>query len=147
MTKKLSNPKIEAGIKKWRQYMALPVVVLWEVGIVMLEGARKYGRHNMRVEGVLVSTYTDAAKGHIDQFIEGEDFDPDSTIHHISHAIASLVTLRDGMLNNNWVDDRPPKTKNLDDMRKRLQKAVEHVFEKYPNPVMPYTELNKKEPR
>lgn len=140
MSKKQSNPKIEEGSKKWRQYMTIPVVVLWEVGAAMLEGARKYGRHNFRAEGVLVSTYIGAAKGHIDQFVEGEDIDSDSGLHHLSKAIASLMVLRDGMLNNKCVDDRPPKVKNLNGVRKSLQKQVDALFKKYPNPPKPFTE-------
>lgn len=141
--KKDGNPKIAAGSKKWRQYMTIPIQVLWEVGVAMLEGALKYGRHNYRAEGGRVSTYTDAAKGHVDQFLEGEDIDPDSGVHHISKAIASLVVLRDGLMIGNCVDDRPPKA-NVSKVRNDLQKIVNKLYETYPNAPEPFTELNRR---
>ena len=139
---KSTNPKDSVGVKKWRQYATVPCTVLWELGVAMLEGARKYGRHNYRNAGVRASVYFDAAKGHVDQWWEGEDNDPDSGIHHITKAIATLVVLRDGMLNDNWLDDRPPKSK-LDEIRKDLQIKVEEIIERYPDAEEPFTELNK----
>ena len=75
----------------------------------MLEGARKYGRHNYRVSGVRASVYYDAVVNrHLADFWEGEDIDPDSGLSHITKAIAGLVVLRDSMIQGNWIDDRPP---------------------------------------
>lgn len=144
MAKKESNPKIDVGSRKWRQYFPVSVVVMWEVGVAMLEGALKYGRHNYRAEGVRVSVYIDAAKGHIDQFIEGEDIDLDSGVHHLSKAIASLIVLRDGQLNNKCVDDRPPKVENLNSIKDSLQKTVDEILKKYPHPPLPFTESHDK---
>jgi hypothetical protein len=127
-----TNPKDAVGIKKWRQFCTIPFTVLWELGVAMLEGARKYGRHNYRVAGVRGSVYIDAAKGHLDCWWEGEDIDPDSGLSHITKAIASLVVLRDAMIQDKFVDDRPPKTKNLDEFRASLQTAVEKIFERIP---------------
>lgn len=137
---KLSNPKDAVGSRKWRQFFTVPSRVLWEVGVVMLEGSLKYGRHNYRHAGVQASIYTDAAKGHIDQWIEGEDLDPDSGINHLSHAIASLMVLRDGIIEGNFTDDRPPKHKSLDEHRAMLQDKVDALLHKYPTPVEPYTQ-------
>lgn len=134
-----TNPKDGVGTRKWRQYATVPACVLWEVGVGMLEGALKYGRYNYRIAGVRASVYTDAAKGHIDQWTEGEDLDPDSRLSHITKAICSLVVLRDAMINNKLVDDRPPKA-NLDAVRDELQTRVEELFDKYPNPVPAYVE-------
>lgn len=126
-----TNPKDAVGTHKWRQFMAVPRQALWEVGVGMLEGALKYGRHNYRNTGVRASVYCDAALGHIDQFIEGEDTDPDSGLSHVTKAITSLIVLRDAMLNEHWVDDRPPKIKDLQGIRERLQKLVDENFDKY----------------
>lgn len=138
---KETNPKDSVGIRKWRQYAPVPCAVIWELGVAMLEGARKYGRHNYRKAGVRASVYFDAAKGHIDQWWEGEDIDPDSGIHHITKAIATLVVLRDGMLLDKWEDDRPPKAK-LDMIRNELQEKVEEIIDRYPDAKEPFTELN-----
>lgn len=126
-----TNPKDAVGTKKWRQYCTVPTTILWELGVAMLEGARKYGRHNYRIAGVRASVYVDAAKGHIDQWWEGEDIDEESKLNHITKAVASLVVLRDAMIQNKWVDDRPPKT-DLDALRANLQEAVDSIFERIP---------------
>ena len=131
MTSKDTNPKDAIGIRKWRQFFVVPRQVIWEVGVGMLEGALKYGRHNYRGAGVRASVYCDASLGHIEQFIEGEDVDQDSGLSHITKALCSLVVLRDAMMNDFWVDDRPPKIKDMDGLRDRLQLKVEENFERY----------------
>jgi len=79
------------------------------LGLAMLEGALKYGRHNYRAAGVRASVYFDAAVGrHLFSWWEGQDVDAESGMHHIDKAIAGLMVLRDSMLEGNWVDDRPP---------------------------------------
>lgn len=128
---KETNPKDLVGTKKWRQFVTVPRQVLWEVGVAMLEGALKYGRHNYRHSGVRASVYLDAAYGHLDSFCEGEDIDADSHLSHVTKAIASLVVLRDAMMNDFWVDDRPPMIADLSGHRERLQKIVEENFERY----------------
>ncbi len=65
-----TNPKDTVGTKKWRQYCTVPTTIIWELGVAMLEGARKYGRHNYRVAGVRASVYFYGAKGHIAQWWE-----------------------------------------------------------------------------
>jgi hypothetical protein len=126
-----TNPKDALGVAKWRQYFCVPRQVLWELGIAMFEGATKYGRHNYRASGVRASVYVDAAMGHIDQFVEGEDIDKDSGVSHITKAIASLVVLRDAQMNDFWTDDRPPKIKDIDGLRDRLQASVAANIERY----------------
>ena len=139
-SKKETNPKDACGIKKVPM-STVPSAVVMEVGLAMLEGARKYGRHNYRVIGVRGSVYFDAAFRHLMAWYEGEDIDPDSDLSHVTKAIATLMVLRDGMINENWTDDRPPKMHDgwLADLNK---KAIE-IVEKYPNAPEPYTEINK----
>lgn len=136
-----TNPKDAVGVKKWRQYTCVPTTVLWELGIAMLEGARKYGRHNYRIAGVRASVYVDAAKGHIDCWWEGEDDDDESKLCHITKAIASLTVMRDAMVQNKFVDDRPPST-NLKEVKARLQSAVDAIFERIPDAKPAFTELD-----
>lgn len=104
---KLSNPKDMVGSKK-APLSTLPFRVLWRIGLAMLEGALKYGRHNYRAVGVRASVYFDGTQRHLGAWWEGQDNDPDSGFNHIDKAIASLMVLRDSMLRGNWVDDRPP---------------------------------------
>jgi hypothetical protein len=119
-----TNPKDAIGVKKVPM-STVPARVIMEVGLAMLEGACKYGRHNYRVAGVRASVYYDAMQRHVMDWWEGEDTDPDSGLSHITKAIACLTVLRDSMHQGNWVDDRPPKTpggwvKELNNHAKRL---------------------------
>ncbi len=104
-----SNPKEAFGSRK-AGLSTISRQVLYEVGLAMLEGALKYGRHNYRIAGVRASTYYDACGRHMDAWWEGQDIDPDSTakLHHVTKAIAGLTVIRDSMLAGNWTDDRPP---------------------------------------
>lgn len=135
-----TNPKDAVGTRKWRQISVVPFTVLWEVGVGMLEGARKYGRHNYRAAGVRASVYVDASMGHIMQWWEGEDLDPDTQLSHITKAICSLIVLRDGMINDCWVDDRPPAAP-LDTLRDDLQARVEAIMDEHPEAREPWTQL------
>lgn len=136
-----TNPKDAVGVRKWRQFTTVSHLVLAEVGVGMLEGARKYGRHNYRVAGVRASVYVDAAMGHIGQWWEGEDIDKDSGLSHIAKAICSLFVLRDAMIQDMLTDDRPPKG-NLDAVRDQLQAAVDEIFTRHPDAKAAYTELD-----
>lgn len=136
-----TNPKDAVGTKKV-PISVLSFPVLGEVALAMLEGARKYGRHNYRVAGVRASVYIDAViMRHLGPFWEGEDIDPDSGLNHITKAIAGLIVLRDSMIQGNWVDDRPPKSP--DGWKDELNKKAGEIINKYPNAKEPYTELNK----
>jgi len=142
-TKDPCNPKDAVGVKKWRQYTSTPSTAVWALGVAMLEGARKYGRHNYRVSPVRASVYVDAAKGHIDCFWEGEDVDPDSKLHHLVKAMASLAVLYDATIKGSWEDDRPPKI-DLNAFKNEMQAAVDHIFEQIPEAKPAFTEKRKK---
>ena len=133
--KKETNPKDAVGIKKV-PFSTVPAPVVLEIGLAMLEGARKYGRHNYRVAGVRASVYYDALMRHTMAWWEGEDTDPDSGLSHITKALATLTVLRDSMLIGNWSDDRPPKIK--DGWIKDLNKKAGEIIEKYPDCIKPF---------
>lgn len=132
-----TNPKDAVGIKKV-PFSTVPAPVVAEVGLAMLEGARKYGRHNYREAGVRASVYYDASFRHLTGWWEGEDIDSCSGLSHITKAIAGLMVLRDSMIKGNWVDDRPPKVKS--GWIEELNKKAEDIINKYPNSLPPYTE-------
>lgn len=136
-----TNPKDAVSGKKARWFSFIPVRVLIGLGLAMYEGTRKYGRHNYRVAGVRASVYVDACTcGHLQPWWEGQDIDPDSGLHHIDKAIASLVVLRDAIYQGNWVDDRPPRVENYDAM---MQEAEQHwlaIQKRHPDPVPPWTQ-------
>lgn len=104
-----TNPKDAVGIRK-APMSTLPANVMAEIGVAMLEGASKYGRHNYRAVGVRASVYYDATMRHLMSWWEGEDTDPDSGMSHIVKAMASLAVLRDAMHQGMLTDDRPPRS-------------------------------------
>lgn len=140
MAKKDTNPKDAVGVKK-AILSTVSVPVILELGLAMLEGALKYGRHNYRVSGVRASVYYDACMRHMGAWWEGEDTDPDSGLNHVTKAIASLTVLRDAMINDCWVDDRPPRAP--EGWLTELNAKAAALIEKYPDPVAAYTETNK----
>lgn len=137
---KLSNPKDLCGVKK-APMSTIPMPVIAEVGLAMLEGACKYGRHNYRGVGVRGSVYFDATMRHLISWWEGEDIDPDSELSHITKAISSLVVLRDAMMQGKFEDDRPPRSINF---YAELNKKAGQVIERYAH-LSPkhYTEIEK----
>lgn len=137
-TSKDTNPKDAVGTKK-PPYSTLSATVLQEVGVGMLEGARKYGRHNYRVAGVRASVYYDATMRHMGYWWEGEDIDPDSGLSHVTKAICSLFVLRDAMIQQKMIDDRPPVAP-VQTHRLAMQAVVDSIFERHPTAKAAYTE-------
>lgn len=141
---KPTNPKDALGVKK-APLSTLPTGPMYEVALAMLEGARKYGRHNYRVMGVKASVYYDAAMGHITAWWEGEDADPASGLHHLAKAMASLAVIRDSQMMNNWVDDRPPRYSDASELM-RDHPAVNDILKRYPECVKPFTHIDRTAP-
>jgi hypothetical protein len=141
MVTKDTNPKDAVGVKKAPMH-CVPCEVLLELGLAMLEGARKYGSHNYRDAGVRASAYYDALQRHIMAWWEGEEIDPDSGLHHVIKAIATLVVLRDSMHAGNWTDDRPIQLDRGADVR-ALNELAAAVIARYPDAKAPYTEAGR----
>jgi len=139
MSSKETNPKDAIAIKKPRFHSGMPANVTREVSVGLMEGSMKYGRHNYRVAGVRASVYIDATMGHLLDYWEGQDIDPDSNLHHITKAIASLYVLRDAQMRDMCEDDRPPKS-DVEGDKERLQVIVDQLFKKYPNPAPAYVD-------
>lgn len=135
-----SNPKDAIGIKKV-PFSTVPAPVIAEIGLAMLEGARKYRRHNYRAIGVRASVYYDACLRHLTSWWEGENLDPDSGLSHVTKALACLAVMRDAMILDKCVDDRPPKTKQ--GWVQEYNEKAKEIIERYPEELEPYTELNK----
>lgn len=148
---KKENPKDSVGTGKV-PVSTIPAPVIAEVGLAMLEGARKYGRHNFRIAGVRASIYYDAVVSrHLPAWWEGQDEDPDTCtldadgnpipgtgLSHITKAIAALVVLRDAMMNQMWVDDRPPPFRDPNWVASMNEKA-RNIIARYPDAAEPFT--------
>lgn len=141
MNIKDTNPKDLVGATKVSA-SCIPRTVLAEVALALMEGARKYGRHNYRVTGIRASIYYDAVQRHLDAWWEGQDIDPDSGISHLSKAIAGLIIMRDAMINSEkepelFNDDRPPPVD--EGFWVKVQQQVDILREKYPESLPPNT--------
>ncbi len=134
-----SNPKDALGIRK-APFSTVPAPVIAELGLAMLEGALKYGRHNYRVIGVRTSVYYDACRRHLDAFWEGQDIDPESGLPHVIKAMACLAIMRDAQYQGKLTDDRPPSTP--DGWVEKLNQKAADLLDKYPNPKPPYLKEN-----
>ncbi len=132
-----TNPKDAVGTAKV-PFSTIPAQVMAEIGLAMLEGALKYGRHNYRAAGVRASVYYDAAMRHLAAWWEGQDFDPDSNLSHVTKALACLTVLRDSMLQRNWTDDRPPEVADSNWVQ-ILNGEAKELIAKYPNPLPAHT--------
>lgn len=124
---KLTNPKDIVGTRK-APMSTVPANVMAEVGVAMLEGACKYGRHNYRIAGVRASVYYDGTMRHLMDWWEGQDMDPDSGLSDITKAITSLVVLRDAMIQGMCTDDRPPSAKAF---RQELNAKAAEIIDRY----------------
>ena len=107
------NPKDIQGMKKVQLWL-VPDQVIAEVAKSFEEGAKKYQPYNWRKIKIQASQYISACKRHLAQWTEGEELDKDSGLNHITKAISTLVVLRDAMMNDMIIDDRPPKIKDYD---------------------------------
>ncbi len=139
-----TNPKDAVGIKKV-PISTVSAPVMFELGLAMLEGARKYARHNYRISGIRSSVYVDAASRHLLKWWEGEDDDPDSGLSHITKALASLMVLRDAMVYDKCIDDRPPALPNSNEYWQKLNNLAAKIIERYPDAPDPYTQAGLKD--
>lgn len=105
---KPTNPKDLLGTNKI-PYHLVPPVAIAHAALAHLDGNLKYGRNNWREAGVRSSVYVSAAMRHLMAWLEGEDWAPDSKVHHLGHAIACCNILLDAMEAGMLIDDRNHK--------------------------------------
>lgn len=130
---KLTNPKDFAGSNR----VPLSLVSDFanaEESLAMLEGALKYGAYNYRITGVRARVYVDAARRHLARWLNGEDRDPKTGVHHLGSVRACMGILLDAGSVGKLIDDRPPANKalsaQLEEMEARV-KNLREVFKDY----------------
>lgn len=86
----------------------LPTVFQKATANALKCGADKYGTYNWRKgDGVEAMTYIGAMRRHLNQFIDGEDFDDESGESHLGHIAAGCAILLDAMRMKKLIDNRP----------------------------------------
>lgn len=69
-------------------------------------GAAKYAPWDW-VHGRAWTDYYDAAQRHLNQWLSGEDLDPESRLPHLAHAACNLMFLSEFARSGRGVDNRP----------------------------------------
>lgn len=103
---KITNPKDNYGIKKCPLEL-IPDTALIHTAMAFKEGALKYGAYNWRTNEVKTSIYIGAARRHIAQYWNGEQYDAESNVHNLACAIACLSIIIDAEECNNIIKDLP----------------------------------------
>lgn len=100
-----TNPKTAFGAVKPGTFNT-PPVPLYEYSLAHYQGALKYGHYNWREDPVSTSTYINAARRHIDLYIEGQKEASDTGIHNLAHAMTCLSIVIDAEWYGTLLDDR-----------------------------------------
>lgn len=114
------NPKDALGLAKVDLSVIPPSAEL-HLASAMMDGAVKYGPFNWRDNAVIGRVYVAAARRHLLQYLDGEDIDPVSGVHHLGHAMACCAILLDAQETGN-LDDNRPKKGVAGDMIRRFSK-------------------------
>jgi hypothetical protein len=93
----MQGKKFDAGKP---DYSLMPPLAEEAVVKVLTFGAQKYGRENWKLVENARDRYEAAAKRHIAQTKMGENIDPESDLHHLAHAICSLLFILELELEN-----------------------------------------------
>lgn len=116
------NPKDLLGAKKV-SFTKFPPIAYLLGSRAMMNGAEKYGPYNWRTKKVQASIYVDAAIRHLLSWLSGEEEAPDSKIHHLGHAIATIAVVLDAQMTACLVDDRP-KTPEFVELLEELNEGL-----------------------
>jgi hypothetical protein len=86
----------------------VPRSAVIHLATAMMDGGVKYGPYNWREKPVQSMTYIAAAERHLGQFLDGENYDPISKVHHLGHLMACCAIILDSMECGVLIDNRPP---------------------------------------
>ena len=97
--------------EKPRMYL-LPPKALTEVAKVLTFGATKYDENNWKKLDNLQNRYSGAALRHIFSHMDGEEFDDETGLDHLAHAICCLLFKLEAKLEKSK-EERPRKSIGL----------------------------------
>lgn len=93
------------------EFEMLPLGLFSGVNKILQYGADKYGIENWKKDGFKLSRAYNALLRHMISFWEGEDFDKESGLSHLDHAMCNLIFMKYHLLNKPESDNRPCKLK------------------------------------
>jgi hypothetical protein len=100
------NKKNAVGATK-ADTSCIPAVAIFALGAAMKDGAVKYDAYNYRESDVTASVFHNAMQRHAWDWWEGENYAPDSLVHHLGHLMACCAIVLDSISQGNFIDDRP----------------------------------------
>lgn len=118
-----ANPKQIFGDKKVPVGMVSPIAIAHEA-LALLDGNMKYGQVNWRAASVEVMTYVHAMQRHIQLYLEGEECDPATGVHHLGYVRAGAAILLDAAEHGKLIDNRPLSGAYNSDFMARLGKVA-----------------------
>jgi len=126
--KELSQTPIDSNLKTLAaqgklSIDAIPMIAIYALGMAMDDGKRKYGKYNWRDSCVTTSVFIDAIERHIQLYKSGENFAPDSLVHHLAHVMAGAGILLDAELYGVLQDDRKSTPRPFDEIKAILKKG------------------------
>ena len=103
----MSGERFNKGKLRWSLVPFSSLAYLVEV---LMFGAEKYSDHNWK-KGLPFNEICESLIRHLTSFMEGEDMDPESGLHHLGHVMANVVFLTWMVQNRPDLDDRIPNYK------------------------------------
>lgn len=109
------NPKYIEALKRGKiDYSVVPWAAITGLALAMQEGAGKYGRFNYRQDKIEARTYIGAILRHLFGdpstgsvgWVNGEDIDEESGLHHLDKVMACCLLVRDAMEHGMLIDNR-----------------------------------------
>jgi len=102
-----------------------------EEALAFTEGLLKYGRNNYRIMGVSAAIYLDALERHHAKYLNGEDRDPKTGVHHLGSVRACTGIIMDAEAMGILTDDRPPRIEGFSEYIDALEAKVKHLKEMF----------------
>jgi hypothetical protein len=107
-----------------------------QIALALQTGAEKYGKKNFYDSETFMSTYGAAMRRHLGAWLDGEDHDPESGLHHLAHLGACVHIIFAACVHGNMADDRGPQPRTAD-QQMRSDAGNQLHGEKPPETVVP----------
>ena len=114
------DPSSKYDKKKLRLDL-IPVSTFKSLSAVLTYGADQYTDRNWE-KGLSWSRVYAAALRHLLSFWGGEDIDPESSLHHLDHAMCNIAFLREYIETRPGLDNRPRKSEAFNE---KVDKALD----------------------
>lgn len=101
-----TNPKDRVASAKV-DLSLIPPAALVACALAFTDGGLKYGPYNWREVNVKARVYVSAGMRHLAKWLDGEDADPETLVHHLGYAMACPAILLDAIAQGTLHDDRP----------------------------------------